>query len=147
MATAPHYRRNMDRTEVRELLDAVAAGRVSAADAETRFRALPVRGFDDLGFARLEGQATLAVPAGASHPIAPLVGFLGAGVYEEALFRLALIPILFHAMRLLQAPTLLAGVPAIVKPATLTSYLTEAVFRAMIESLIQRSIRKIRIHC
>ncbi len=32
------------------------------------------------------------------------------------------------------APTLLAGVPAIVKPATLTSYLTEAVFRAMIES-------------
>ena len=32
------------------------------------------------------------------------------------------------------APTLLAGVPAIVKPATLTSYLTEAVFHAMIES-------------
>lgn len=32
------------------------------------------------------------------------------------------------------APTLLAGVPAIVKPATLTSYLTERVFRAMIES-------------
>jgi oxepin-CoA hydrolase / 3-oxo-5,6-dehydrosuberyl-CoA semialdehyde dehydrogenase len=32
------------------------------------------------------------------------------------------------------APTLLAGVPAIVKPATLTSYLTEAVFRAMIEA-------------
>jgi oxepin-CoA hydrolase / 3-oxo-5,6-dehydrosuberyl-CoA semialdehyde dehydrogenase len=34
------------------------------------------------------------------------------------------------------APTLLAGVPAIVKPATVTSYLTEAVFRAMIESNI-----------
>ncbi len=32
------------------------------------------------------------------------------------------------------APTLLAGVPAIVKPATATSYLTEAVFRAMIDS-------------
>jgi oxepin-CoA hydrolase / 3-oxo-5,6-dehydrosuberyl-CoA semialdehyde dehydrogenase len=32
------------------------------------------------------------------------------------------------------APTLLAGVPAIVKPATVTSYLTEAVFRSMIES-------------
>jgi oxepin-CoA hydrolase/3-oxo-5,6-dehydrosuberyl-CoA semialdehyde dehydrogenase len=32
------------------------------------------------------------------------------------------------------APTLLAGVPAIVKPATLTSYLTERAFRAMIES-------------
>src|SRR3954470_8144215 len=34
------------------------------------------------------------------------------------------------------APTILAGVPAIVKPATLTSYLTEAVFAAMIESKI-----------
>jgi len=34
------------------------------------------------------------------------------------------------------SPTLLAGVPAIVKPATITSYLTEAVFRAMIESRI-----------
>src|SRR5947209_3031328 len=34
------------------------------------------------------------------------------------------------------SPTILAGVPAIVKPATLTSYLTEAVFHAMIESSI-----------
>ncbi|MCX5761386.1 MAG: aldehyde dehydrogenase family protein, partial [Gemmatimonadetes bacterium] len=32
------------------------------------------------------------------------------------------------------APTLLAGVPAIVKPATITSFLTEAVFAGMIES-------------
>lgn len=34
------------------------------------------------------------------------------------------------------SPTLLAGMPAIVKPATLTSYLTEAVFRSIIESRI-----------
>ena len=34
------------------------------------------------------------------------------------------------------APSLLAGVPAIVKPATLTSYLTERVFRAMIDAKI-----------
>ena len=34
------------------------------------------------------------------------------------------------------APTLLAGVPAIVKPATITSFLTEAVFREMIASKI-----------
>jgi len=32
------------------------------------------------------------------------------------------------------SPTLLAGMPAIVKPATVTAYLTEAVFRAMIDS-------------
>lgn len=34
------------------------------------------------------------------------------------------------------APALLAGVPCIVKPATATSYLTEAVFRAMIEARV-----------
>src|SRR5688572_18153941 len=34
------------------------------------------------------------------------------------------------------APALLAGVPAVVKPATLTSYLTEQVFRAMIDAQI-----------
>ena len=34
------------------------------------------------------------------------------------------------------APTLLAGMPAIVKPATATSFVTEAVVRAMIESCI-----------
>src|SRR5215467_3510014 len=34
------------------------------------------------------------------------------------------------------APTLLAGVPAIVKPATVTSYLAESVFRAMIDARI-----------
>jgi oxepin-CoA hydrolase/3-oxo-5,6-dehydrosuberyl-CoA semialdehyde dehydrogenase len=32
------------------------------------------------------------------------------------------------------ATSLLAGVPAIVKPATVTSYLTEVVFRAMVEA-------------
>jgi len=44
----------MDRTEVRELLDAVAAGQMSAADAEAQFRTMPLQGFDDLGFARLD---------------------------------------------------------------------------------------------
>jgi oxepin-CoA hydrolase/3-oxo-5,6-dehydrosuberyl-CoA semialdehyde dehydrogenase len=34
------------------------------------------------------------------------------------------------------APTLLAGVPAIVKPATITSYLAESAFRAMIDARI-----------
>ncbi|MEP7384209.1 MAG: aldehyde dehydrogenase family protein, partial [Gemmatimonadota bacterium] len=34
------------------------------------------------------------------------------------------------------APSLLAGVPCIVKPATLTSFLTEAAFRLMVESKI-----------
>lgn len=44
----------MDRTEVRELLDAVAAGHLTVADAEAELRTLPLQGFDDLGFARLD---------------------------------------------------------------------------------------------
>ncbi len=43
------------------------------------------------------------------------------------------------------APTLLAGMPAIVKPATVTSYLTESVFRAMIES--RTVARRARCSC
>ena len=34
----------------------------------------------------------------------PLIGFLGAGVYEEALFRLVLVPLFFGVLRLLQTP-------------------------------------------
>jgi hypothetical protein len=76
----------------------------------------------DLGFARLERHPSLAVGgAGAGHGIAPLVGFLGAGVYEEALFRLALIPALFGAMRLLQTPGVLAGTLAVTGSALLFS--------------------------
>jgi len=69
----------------------------------------------DLGFARLEaGPHTLAVVGAAKgQPIASLIGFLGAGVYEEALFRLALIPLLFGTARLLHAPGVLATVLAV----------------------------------
>jgi hypothetical protein len=59
----------------------------------------------DLGFSRLEGPEVLATP-GSRHPIAPVVGFLGAGLYEEALFRLALVPLLFRALRLVTVPPL-----------------------------------------
>lgn len=44
----------MDRTEVRALLDAVATGRLSTDDAEDQLRTLPLQGFTDLGFARLD---------------------------------------------------------------------------------------------
>src|SRR3954465_15278252 len=44
----------MDRTEVRELLDAVADGRLSVTDAETQLQTAPLSGFTDLGFARLD---------------------------------------------------------------------------------------------
>ena len=50
----------------------------------------------DLGFSRLEGPSLLAASSTSRHPIAPVVGFLGAGLYEEALFRLALIPLLYR---------------------------------------------------
>ena len=44
----------MDRTEVRALLDAVATGEVTATEAESRLRTMPLQGFADLGFARLD---------------------------------------------------------------------------------------------
>jgi hypothetical protein len=73
----------------------------------------------DLGFARLEGPTALAAEVG--HPAAPLVGYLGAGVYEEALFRLALIPLLFGGLRLLHTPTVLARSFAVTGSALLFS--------------------------
>ena len=62
----------------------------------------------DVGFARLEGPSLLATAPPARHPIVPVVGFLGAGLYEEALFRLALIPLLYKGLRLLMVPSLFA---------------------------------------
>ena len=74
----------------------------------------------DLGFSRLEGEALLA--AGASSEAAALyVGFLGAGVYEEALFRLGLIPALFGIGRLLQLPQVVASTAAVTASALLFS--------------------------
>ncbi|HMB06785.1 MAG TPA: CPBP family glutamic-type intramembrane protease, partial [Isosphaeraceae bacterium] len=71
----------------------------------------------DLGLAGLE-RSLAAVPA---HPVAPWIGLLGAGVYEEALFRLALVPLFFGALRLLQTPTVLACSLAITASALLFS--------------------------
>jgi NCAIR mutase (PurE)-related protein len=49
----------MDRVEVRTLLDAVAAGTMTAADAETSLATAPLHGFTDLGFARLDSHRGL----------------------------------------------------------------------------------------
>lgn len=73
----------------------------------------------DLGFARLEGGGPLAAAGGPA--AAALIGFLGAGVYEEALFRLALIPAGFAGLRLLQAPRVLAATLAVSGSALLFS--------------------------
>jgi membrane protease YdiL (CAAX protease family) len=62
--------------------------------------------------------AGAAAPAG---PLAALVGFLGAGVYEEALFRLVLIPVFFAALRALQTPQVIASSAAITASSLLFS--------------------------
>lgn len=66
----------------------------------------------DLAFEQVElGHRLLeaAAPALAGRPLAPLIGFLGAGIYEEAVFRLALVPVVYTALKLLQGPEPLAG--------------------------------------
>jgi hypothetical protein len=68
----------------------------------------------DLAFSHLEGRGgpLLAVP-GADPSLVRALGFLGAGVYEETLFRLLLIPLFYGGLRLLQAPAVVAGTLAI----------------------------------
>jgi hypothetical protein len=56
-----------------------------------------------------------------SRSFTPLVGFLGAGVYEEALFRLALIPLFYGVLRLLQMPSVLASALAVTASSLLFS--------------------------
>ncbi len=68
----------------------------------------------DLGFARLDGEVVLqATMPGERRGWALLVGFLGAGLYEETLFRLTLVPGIYGILRLLQAPTIVAGTIAV----------------------------------
>jgi len=78
----------------------------------------------DFGFSRLEPIPARMLALDSSsmlHPLIPLVGFLGAGVYEEALFRLVLVPFLFGVLRILQAPGLVASTFAMTTSALLFS--------------------------
>lgn len=63
----------------------------------------------DVGMTAIERAAGVALqaagPSGEETPFsALLISFLGAGIYEEALFRLALVPVLYGAFRLTMAP-------------------------------------------
>ncbi len=73
----------------------------------------------DIGFERLDAHPALAFDRASR--MGPLIGFLGAGLYEETLFRLALIPIVFHTLRLLQAPIVIANTLAVTTSALLFS--------------------------
>ncbi len=76
----------------------------------------------DLGFERLESGFLLASGLVPTDPqLALAVGFVGAGIYEEALFRLALIPLLFGLFRALQTPEILASTLAVSGSALLFS--------------------------
>ncbi|WP_337174391.1 CPBP family intramembrane glutamic endopeptidase [Paludisphaera sp.] len=68
----------------------------------------------DVGFDLMERTPPPAAlfqanPGATDDEMARLIGFLGAGVYEEALFRLLLVPALFYTLKAMQAPQVLAG--------------------------------------
>jgi hypothetical protein len=66
----------------------------------------------DLGFAYLEQSPgpLLVVNAGVDRPgLTALIGYVGAGIYEETLFRLMLVPTFFAILRILQMPQVLAS--------------------------------------
>jgi hypothetical protein len=76
----------------------------------------------DLGFAYLEQTGPLLLEttrADTNRSLCALVGFIGAGVYEETLFRLILVPVFFHALRVLQTPQVLASSLAVTGSALL----------------------------
>lgn len=77
----------------------------------------------DLGFDRLESSPRLleAGTSGKSAGMRSLIGFLGAGLYEETLFRLALIPVLYYGLRIVQVPGLVATTLAMTGSAFLFS--------------------------
>ena len=66
----------------------------------------------DLGFAFMDQARTPVLQAGGpgSGPWAQaLIGYVGAGIYEEALFRLMMVPAFFATLRLLQMPQVVAS--------------------------------------
>jgi membrane protease YdiL (CAAX protease family) len=70
----------------------------------------------DIGLTHLEHSGRLVGQVGGSgSPVLGLrvLSFLGAGLYEEALFRLLLLPALFWALRVLLVPGVMAGVLAV----------------------------------
>lgn len=73
----------------------------------------------ELGFDRLDGHSLLATTSRTR--LAGVVGFIGAGVYEEALFRLALVPVIYFGARSVYVPKLPAGTLAITGSALLFS--------------------------
>jgi Type II CAAX prenyl endopeptidase Rce1-like len=75
----------------------------------------------DFGFSYLEQtRPLLAIDSGRAEPsVSSLIGYLGAGVYEETLFRLILVPIFFGVLRLLQMPQVLASALAVTGSALL----------------------------
>jgi hypothetical protein len=78
----------------------------------------------DIGFTFIDQHPPLALAvegASATLGYAPLIGFLGAGVYEEALFRLILVPVFFYSLKLLQTPQVLASALAVTGSALLFS--------------------------
>jgi Type II CAAX prenyl endopeptidase Rce1-like len=76
----------------------------------------------DLGFSYLEqGRPPFLSldPAAARPTFTALIGYVGAGVYEETLFRLMLVPTFFATLRLLQMPQVLASSWAVTASALL----------------------------
>jgi len=67
----------------------------------------------DVGFNRLDRPLLVASGVGPSVSAASMLGFLGAGIYEETLFRLVAIPLIYNALRLVFVPGVAASTLAI----------------------------------
>jgi hypothetical protein len=77
----------------------------------------------DAGLSRLEHASPILQTGTATDlsALRRLLSFIGAGIYEEAVFRLALIPLIYGAMRALLVPKVMAGALAIAASSCLFS--------------------------
>jgi hypothetical protein len=100
---------------------AILAGMI----AESLFWAIALLGVGrliDLGFSYLEQGGTPLLALGTESPrpgLNDLIGYVGAGIYEETLFRLMLVPTFYAILRLLQMPQVLASSWAVTASALL----------------------------
>ena len=75
----------------------------------------------DLGFSRLESPLLATPRALPTASVVAILGFLGAGIYEETVFRLVAIPLLYKGLRLVAIPGVVASTLAITTSSLLFS--------------------------
>jgi len=74
---------------------------------------LVIARLQDLAFQHLERSGLVAAISVSGTTLASFLGYLGAGIYEETIFRLMLLPALYYLLRLVRVPSVIATTVAV----------------------------------